>query len=106
MQLASVYPLLYKVLRPTFPGCLWSGRSDIKAIALTIDDGPHPAHTLPLLEVLDYYQIQASFFWLEFVCSDFQKLLEPFGSEVTGLDSMAMITALFRNFRQWHYDRA
>ncbi len=64
MQLASVYPLLYKVLKPAFPDCLWSGRSDVKAIALTIDDGPHPAHTLPLLEVLDRYQIQASFFWL------------------------------------------
>ena len=64
MQLAPVYPLLYKVLKPAFPGCLWSGRSDVKAIALTIDDGPHPTHTLPLLKVLDDYQIQANFFWL------------------------------------------
>jgi peptidoglycan/xylan/chitin deacetylase (PgdA/CDA1 family) len=64
VQLAPVYPLLYKVLKPAFPGCLWSGRSDVKAIALTIDDGPHPAHTLPLLKVLDHYQVQANFFWL------------------------------------------
>ena len=62
VQLAPVYPLLYKVLKPAFPGCLWSGRSDVKAIALTIDDGPHPAHTLPLLKVLDDYHTQANFF--------------------------------------------
>jgi peptidoglycan/xylan/chitin deacetylase (PgdA/CDA1 family) len=64
VQLAPVFPLLYKVLKPAFPKCLWSGRSDNQAIALTFDDGPHAVHTPPLLEVLDYYQVQASFFWL------------------------------------------
>lgn len=33
-------------------------------MALTFDDGPHPQHTPQLLEVLDQYQIPASFFWL------------------------------------------
>ncbi|NJO42922.1 MAG: polysaccharide deacetylase family protein [Cyanobacteria bacterium CRU_2_1] len=64
MQFAPLYPLLHKILKPTFPNCLWSGRSDSPTIALTFDDGPHPLHTLQLLKVLDRHQIQASFFWL------------------------------------------
>ncbi len=70
MQFAPLYPILYKILKPTFPSCLWSGGGDSRsqpnpqAIALTFDDGPHPEHTPRLLEVLDEYGISASFFWL------------------------------------------
>lgn len=65
MQFAPLYPILYRILQPTFTGCLWSGvGGERRQIALTFDDGPHPAHTLALLEVLDHYQIPASFFWL------------------------------------------
>lgn len=64
MQFAYAYPWLYRILEPTFPDCLWSGSSLTNAIALTFDDGPHPNHTPKLLEVLDKYQTQASFFWL------------------------------------------
>jgi peptidoglycan/xylan/chitin deacetylase (PgdA/CDA1 family) len=64
MQFAPLYPLLYQVLKPVFPGCLWRGDPQSKAIALTFDDGPHPQNTPPLLAVLNQYQIPASFFWL------------------------------------------
>jgi peptidoglycan/xylan/chitin deacetylase (PgdA/CDA1 family) len=64
VQFAPLYPHLYKVLQPTFPTCLWSGRSTQKTIALTFDDGPHPFHTPPLLEVLDRHAIPVTFFWL------------------------------------------
>lgn len=64
MQLAPFFPILYRILHPTFPHCLWAGNPDLKAIALTFDDGPHPVYTPQLLEVLDYYAIPASFFWL------------------------------------------
>ena len=64
MHLAPLYPLLYQILQPTFPGCLWTGRLNSKAIALTFDDGPHPDHTPQLLRVLDRYSIPASFFLL------------------------------------------
>lgn len=64
MHLAPLYPLLHKVLKPTFPACLWAGNLDSATIALTFDDGPHPVHTPQLLNVLDRYQIPASFFWL------------------------------------------
>jgi len=64
MQLALLYPLIHKVLKPTFPACLWTGNSTSATIALTFDDGPHPHHTPRLLEVLDRYEISASFFWL------------------------------------------
>lgn len=64
MQLAPFLPILYRVLKPTFPSCLWSGNPDFRAIALTFDDGPHPHYTPQLLKVLDHYSIRASFFWL------------------------------------------
>ena len=64
MQLAAFYPHLYRILKPAFPSCLWSGNGKIREIALTFDDGPHPQYTPQLLKVLDRYQIRASFFWL------------------------------------------
>lgn len=64
MQLAPFLPLLYRILKPTFPSCLWSGASNHRTIALTFDDGPHPRYTGQLLDVLDRYSIPASFFWL------------------------------------------
>ena len=64
MHLAPLYPVLHRILQPTFPTCLWAGNPTSKAIALTFDDGPHPYYTPQLLEVLDHYSIPASFFWL------------------------------------------
>jgi peptidoglycan/xylan/chitin deacetylase (PgdA/CDA1 family) len=64
MQLAPLFPIVYKILQPTFPNCLWTGDRNSKAIALTFDDGPHPQYTPQLLQVLDKFQIPASFFWL------------------------------------------
>lgn len=64
MELAALYPILYKILKPTFPDCLWSGGKNSSAIALTFDDGPHLQYTPELLQVLDRYNIKASFFWL------------------------------------------
>jgi peptidoglycan/xylan/chitin deacetylase (PgdA/CDA1 family) len=69
MQLAPLYPILYQILKPSFPSCLWSGATDSRVIALTFDDGPHPQYTPQLLQVLDRYNIRASFFWLG-VCVD------------------------------------
>ena len=64
MQLAPLYPILYQILKPAFPSCLWTGAKTSRAIALTFDDGPHPQYTPELLQVLDHYNIKASFFWL------------------------------------------
>jgi peptidoglycan/xylan/chitin deacetylase (PgdA/CDA1 family) len=64
MHLAPLFPLLYRILKPSFPHCLWSGNREHKAIALTFDDGPHPEYTPQVLAVLDRYNIKASFFWL------------------------------------------
>ncbi|MFD0912676.1 polysaccharide deacetylase family protein [Methylophilus luteus] len=33
-------------------------------IALTIDDGPDPAVTRPVLDILDHYQVKATFFYI------------------------------------------
>ncbi|HAA31529.1 MAG TPA: chitooligosaccharide deacetylase NodB-like protein, partial [Cyanobacteria bacterium UBA8553] len=64
MQFAPLYPILYRILKPSFPTCLWTGATNSRAIALTFDDGPHPQYTPELLQVLDHYNIKASFFWL------------------------------------------
>ncbi len=64
MQLAPLLPIVYRILQPNFPNCLWSGDRNFKAIALTFDDGPHPHYTPQVLQVLDNYNIKASFFWL------------------------------------------
>ncbi len=64
MQFAPLYPILHQILRPLFPGCLWAGNPQCPEIALTFDDGPHPQHTPPLLEVLQQFQVKASFFSL------------------------------------------
>ncbi|QIR37594.1 polysaccharide deacetylase family protein [Tolypothrix sp. PCC 7910] len=64
MQFAPLFPIIYRLLQPTFPKCLWNGDRHRKAIALTFDDGPHPQYTPEVLAVLDRYQIPASFFWL------------------------------------------
>jgi len=64
MQFAPLYPLLYPILKTTFPHCLWSGSPHSRTIALTFDDGPHPQYTPQLLHVLERYDIKASFFWL------------------------------------------
>jgi peptidoglycan/xylan/chitin deacetylase (PgdA/CDA1 family) len=64
MQLAPLYPIVYQLLKPAFPGCLWAGPGHSPLVALTFDDGPHPRYTPKLLEVLDTYDISATFFWL------------------------------------------
>lgn len=64
MHFAPLYPLLYRFLKPAFPNCLWSGADNLQTVALTFDDGPHPVYTPRLLEVLNRYQVRASFFLL------------------------------------------
>ncbi|MTJ47066.1 polysaccharide deacetylase family protein [Dolichospermum sp. UHCC 0259] len=64
MEFAPLFPLVYRLLQPTFPHCLWCGDSNSKTIALTFDDGPHPQYTPQVLSVLKRYNITASFFWL------------------------------------------
>ena len=64
MHFAPVYPILYRLLKPAFPNCLWSGAANQRTVALTFDDGPHPEYTPRLLKVLERYQVRANFFWL------------------------------------------
>ena len=64
MEFAPLFPLVYRLLQPTFPHCLWCGDPNSKTIALTFDDGPHPQYTPQVLSVLRRYNITASFFWL------------------------------------------
>lgn len=64
MQFAPLYPWIYRILAPTFPDCLWSASVSEPIVALSFDDGPHPDYTPQLLEVLDEFGVQASFFWL------------------------------------------
>jgi len=64
LQLAPIYPVVHRVLKPLFPSCLWAGSDRYPMVALTFDDGPHPDYTPKLLEVLDRYNVRANFFLL------------------------------------------
>lgn len=39
-----------------------SGRSDLRILALTFDDGPHPQNTPRLLDILKRYNVKATFY--------------------------------------------
>ncbi|MDR0863935.1 MAG: polysaccharide deacetylase family protein [Candidatus Symbiothrix sp.] len=52
-------PLFY---RACFPGAHWRFRTKEKAVYLTFDDGPIPEVTPWVLDLLDKYHIQATFF--------------------------------------------
>jgi peptidoglycan/xylan/chitin deacetylase (PgdA/CDA1 family) len=45
-----------------FVDVTWRGPRDARGVALTFDDGPHPAHTLEVLELLDRASVKATFF--------------------------------------------
>ncbi len=70
--LASVVPLLFYVIlcftAPLLPGfsfflpIISRGPSHKQAVALTFDDGPNPASTTPLLDLLDRHGVRATFF--------------------------------------------
>jgi peptidoglycan/xylan/chitin deacetylase (PgdA/CDA1 family) len=64
MPFAPLFPIVYRILQPSFPHCLWCGDVSSKKIALNFDDGPHPQYTPQVLKVLEHYNITASFFWL------------------------------------------
>ncbi len=76
LQFASVYPWLYRFLRPTFPTCLWVGDQQRPEISLSFDDGPHPVYTPQLLDVLDRYQVTASFFLLGICVQRFPQVVK------------------------------
>jgi len=54
----------YRSLKRKYPTILWIGDESRHEIALTFDDGPHPLHTQPVLDMLKRHQICASFFLL------------------------------------------
>jgi len=85
MEFAPVYPYIYRLLKPRFPSCLWSGGTGKKVIALTFDDGPHPLYTPKLLEVLARYQVKATFFCLGISVERFSSLAGEIAQQGHGI---------------------
>ncbi|MCL1938903.1 MAG: polysaccharide deacetylase family protein [Candidatus Azobacteroides sp.] len=50
------------IYRAFFPGAYWRFQGEEKAVYLTFDDGPIPDVTPWVLDLLDQYQIKATFF--------------------------------------------
>ncbi len=53
---------MIRVLRALFPGVLWEVPTSERLVALTFDDGPHPATTPQLLDLLARHGARATFF--------------------------------------------
>ena len=54
-----------KLLRWLYPRALWRMDKNVKAVYLTFDDGPIPNITPWVLDLLDKYNIKATFFLVE-----------------------------------------
>jgi len=52
-------PITYRML---FPGAIWRINKSEKCVCLTFDDGPVPEITTWVLDVLDRYNVKATFF--------------------------------------------
>ena len=53
---------LFQVFRLTMPDYVWQGRKEMKAVALTFDDGPDPVFTPQVLDILRSNGVRATFF--------------------------------------------
>lgn len=51
-----------RLFRALYPGALWRMNPEEKSVYLTFDDGPIPQITPWVLDLLDQYQIKATFF--------------------------------------------
>ncbi|MBQ0153157.1 MAG: polysaccharide deacetylase family protein [Bacteroidales bacterium] len=59
--------ILYQIpswLQRLVPGVEWRGDKTHKCVYLTFDDGPVPEVTPQVLDILDRYQVKATFFWV------------------------------------------
>ncbi len=57
-----VLPVIPNFITKLFPALLWKMPNEYKVVYLTFDDGPVPEATPWVLDLLDKYQIKASFF--------------------------------------------
>ncbi|MCE1247767.1 MAG: polysaccharide deacetylase family protein [Firmicutes bacterium] len=55
---------------------IYYGNPNIRAVALTFDDGPHPWSTKKLLAVLKKYHVKATFFVVGKMCQQYPQLLK------------------------------
>lgn len=63
LALVIVQPLwLPHGLARAFPGIVWQVDTDQPIVALTFDDGPDPIYTPQVLELLERYNVHATFF--------------------------------------------
>ena len=51
-----------RILRPFFGKTIWRKNSSEKVIYLTFDDGPNPGVTPQVLDILDRFEVKATFF--------------------------------------------
>lgn len=52
----------FSIRSSLFGKIYWRGRTDLRQVALTFDDGPHPQFTRQILEILGREKIPATFF--------------------------------------------
>ncbi|MDA8228478.1 MAG: polysaccharide deacetylase family protein [Desulfitobacterium hafniense] len=79
LGLLSYYPNTESLKKA--PGTYYMATTGDKVVALTFDDGPDPAFTIPILDILKQERVQATFFVLGQTAKDNQRLLNRMISE-------------------------
>jgi peptidoglycan/xylan/chitin deacetylase (PgdA/CDA1 family) len=72
---------IVRVLRILFPNLVWDIRTSERVVAITFDDGPDPAFTPKVLEILSRYNIKATFFMVGERVRRFPELAEQIRDE-------------------------
>jgi len=78
--MTSVMAMVLLLAEPLYPALALSpvfhGPKLAKTVALTFDDGPHPWHTPQLLDMLETFQVRATFFVVGIKCAENPLLLK------------------------------
>lgn len=65
----------YKLLSLVLPDIIWTINSTNPTVCLTFDDGPHPAYTPQILDILKCYHAKATFFLLGSKARDYPNIV-------------------------------
>lgn len=76
LLLPLAVPFLIPEMGLAYSGVTYQLISKEKIIALTFDDGPHPIYTPQILDILDQYQVKATFFMIGSLMEEYPDIVK------------------------------